>query len=99
MFLLFRVSSYSLRLLLVLASLSCAPVRTSISESDLERLVERMAERKVQIGLNRLEGQSMPKDWVLFQEACEVYRLDPDSALVALEKRSRQLAKRIRDSK
>lgn len=84
------------RIFLVLVLLlSCAPKKEEIGSYDLKRVMERFASNRIQTGLTSDEKRPAPSDQILFEEACEVYRLSIPQARELLKKENKALYESI----
>ncbi|TGK54041.1 hypothetical protein EHQ16_18610 [Leptospira kanakyensis] len=81
--------------LLLSLLLSCAPKKQEIDTYDLKRVLERFAQNRIQTGLMADTKRPTPADSVLFEEACEVYRLSIPEAKEMLKKENKGLYESI----
>lgn len=54
----------------------CAPIKPDVTEQDVQRILERLAQQRVATGLNVKKGQNLPSDFELVEESCRIFRLD-----------------------
>jgi len=94
-FSLLRVSKLCYSVILVLIISSCAPKKESISETDMQRVMERFASARIQTGIVSDVNRPAPSDQSLFEEACEVYRLPVDKAKIYLKEKNLPLYESI----
>lgn len=78
---------------------SCAPLKTQIEDYELERILERAAERKIHYLVGLPSEKTMPNDWEIFSETCKIYYIDPEVAYQKLEEKKPSLAKHLRSLK
>lgn len=83
-------------LVVVLSGLiSCAPEKSEIAPNDLKRVLERVAEMRIQTALASDIGKPSPTDKELFEDACKIYRLQLDKAKEALALKNKELYETI----
>ncbi len=69
----------------------CAPKKEAVSPYDLKRVLERVAQTRIQTGLTADIDKPSPSDRELFEEACDIYRLPIDKAKHALKEKNESL--------
>lgn len=74
---------------------NCAPEKTEIAPNDIQRVLERVAEMRIQTALSSDIGKPSPSDKELFEEACKIYRLQLDQAKIALSLKNKDLYESI----
>nr|WP_232380524.1 hypothetical protein [Leptospira ainlahdjerensis] len=73
---------------LLFLSLQCSSQKTTITDGDVKRVLERVSIARINANLKSTAGKSAPNDLTFFLEACSVYRLDPDKVLERLKEKS-----------
>jgi len=82
-------------ILFSLLFVSCAPERQQIEAHDLKRVLERFSQNRIQTGIVATDSKGAPSDKVLFEEACEVYRLSLPKAKEMLKSQNPSLFESI----
>jgi hypothetical protein len=73
----------------------CLPPRTDIQMQDIQKVIDRLAYVRF---ANRIEVEDITKlktDKQLFQEICEIYRLDENSVLEKLKETHPRIYKKL----
>ncbi len=91
----FQRSVQFIWIVLLSGLLSCAPEKSEIAPNDLKRVLERVAEMRIQTALASDIGKPSPSDKELFEEACKIYRLQLDKAKEALALKNKDLYETI----
>ncbi|MDF3819452.1 hypothetical protein P3G55_06055 [Leptospira sp. 96542] len=81
--------------LLIISASACAPKKEEIGMYDLKRVLERFAQNRIQTGIVSDSAKPAPSDQVLFEEACDVYRLSIPQAKEMLKKENKALFESI----
>lgn len=71
--------------------ISCAPQKSTVSDIELKRLLERIATSRFYHRIHRKAGTPIKTDREIFLEACEIFRLKPELALEKLKKKNPKL--------
>ncbi|WCL48178.1 hypothetical protein [Leptospira sp. GIMC2001] len=75
--------------------LFCAPNKENVTEADLNRVLEKLAQTRVAEGITVKEGATLTSDLQIFKDSCKVFRLDPDQTLELLREKKPELHKLI----
>jgi hypothetical protein len=89
-----KIIIHSLAFILIV---NCAPLREDASELDVIRIIDRISIHRFS---NRLENEDVAKfrsDREIFLEACEIYRLKPNSILEKIKISNPELYSRLKD--
>jgi len=70
---------------------ACASPKSEVTEQDLKRVLDRVAESRIQTTLVADLGKPSPSDRELFEDACRIYRLDVDKARELLRQSNQKL--------
>ncbi|MCE9499740.1 MAG: hypothetical protein K8R21_04475 [Leptospira sp.] len=73
----------------------CAPKKKEVSDVDLKRLIDRIAQVRLSMNLDLEEGAIVKSDKEIFLEAIDVLRLDPDKAREKIKTLNPKLYDRI----
>ncbi|MBE7412388.1 MAG: hypothetical protein L6Q54_14865 [Leptospiraceae bacterium] len=63
----------------------CAPVKREVTDSDINKLVERISVTRFIQNLNQEEGMKLKTDREIFLEVCKVFRLDQQKVKLKLK--------------
>jgi hypothetical protein len=95
----FKISFRNLLcLFLILITLHCAPTKDDVSDQDLSRVLEYVANQRIASALQTSPDKPTPSDWELFEKSCEIFRLDSKKALLLLSEKNPEMYKSIKAS-
>jgi hypothetical protein len=65
--------------------LSCAPERTTVTDLDIHKVIDRISYSRFSDRLESEDPVKLKSDREIFLETCELYRLNPDLVLEKLQ--------------
>jgi hypothetical protein len=78
--------------------LQCAPTKEEVSDQDLSRVLEYVANQRIATALQTSPDKPTLSDWELFEKSCEIFRLDSKKALQLLSEKNPEMYKSIKAS-
>ena len=78
--------------------LSCAPERTTVTELDIHKVIDRISYSRFSDRLETEDPVKLKSDREIFLETCELYRLNPDSVLEKLQVSHPNLFVRLKEN-
>ena len=84
-------------LFLTLLLSSCAPEKTSVSELDIHKVIDRISYTRFADRLETDDVTKIKSDREIFIETCELYRLNPDLVLKKLQTANLPLYNRFKE--
>jgi hypothetical protein len=76
---------------------SCAPEKTSVSELDIHKVIDRISYTRFADRLETDDVTKIKSDREIFLETCELYRLNPDLVLEKLQSSNLPLYNRFKE--
>jgi hypothetical protein len=76
---------------------SCAPEKTSVSDLDIHKVIDRISYSRFADRLESDDSTKIKSDREIFLETCELYRLNPDLVLEKLQTANLPLYNRFKE--
>ncbi len=78
--------------------ISCAPERTTVTDLDVHKIIDRISYSRFSDRLDNEDPAKLKTDREIFLETCELYRLNPDLVLEKLQVTNPNLFNRLKEN-